>query len=253
MRTKKHFGQHFLNNETTAKDIVSALGDLDNKKVLEIGPGKGVLTQYLFPFCEEFAAVEIDREAADFVLDRWPDLRLINEDFLKSNISDIYRSEFHLIGNFPYNISSQIVFKIIEHHSLVSSWVGMFQLEMGERLLAGPGSKQYGILSVLLPFYYILEKVMVLGPEAFNPPPKVKSIVIKAERVNHSAKCDMHLLKKVVKAAFNQRRKVLSNSLKTIIAKEVLIQSQFANLRPENLSPQDFEQLCLFIESNVGN
>ena len=252
MRTKKHFGQHFLHQTETARQIVEALGPLGDKRIVEIGPGKGVLTQFMHEEAQAFTAIEIDPEAAEYVQGLWPQIKLLNQDVLKVDFSSIYQEPFHLIGNFPYNISSQIVFAILEQSEWVESWVGMFQLEMGERLIAGPGSKQYGILSVILPFYYELEKVMVLGPGAFQPPPKVKSIVVKAKRSELSMKCNPKLFKQVVKTAFNQRRKVLSNSLKTILPKETLNQSQFANLRPENLSPQDFEQLCLFIESNVG-
>lgn len=253
MKAKKHFGQHFLTSPETAQQIVHALGVLSDKRIVEIGPGKGILTQFLYEQCLDFSAIEIDPEVVEFVGTEWPDLNLINQDVLKTDFESIYGQPFHLIGNFPYNISSQIVFKLIENQDLIQSWVGMFQLEMGKRLLAGPGSKQYGILSVILPFYFKLEEVMVLGPAAFSPPPKVNSIVIKAERSDLSLSCNPKLFKRVVKTAFNQRRKVLSNSLKTILPKETLNQSQFANLRPENLSPQDFEQLSLFIESNVAH
>lgn len=253
MKAKKHFGQHFLYHPETAKTIVQALGETSSKKVLEIGPGKGVLSQFLYKDCEAFKAVEIDPEAAQYVQEHYPGIDIILKDFLKLDLLSCFDGPFHLIGNFPYNISSQIVFKILDNHALVESWVGMFQLEMGQRLLSGPNSKQYGILSVLIPFYYELEKVMILPPGAFQPPPKVKSIVIKAKRIEHEFKCDPNLLRRVVKTAFNQRRKVLSNSLSSIIPKETLNKCHFANLRPENLEPSDFEELCVFIESNVDH
>ena len=253
MKAKKHFGQHFLTNASTAQRIVDALGTLGNKQVLEIGPGMGVLTQFLLNDCKGFKVVEIDHDAADYVQKQWPNLDIIRADFLKLDLSLCFQDSFYIIGNFPYNISSQIIFKIIERHDLIEGWVGMFQLEMGNRLLSGPHSKQYGILSVLLPFYFKLDKVMTLAPGSFNPPPKVNSIVVKAIKSNHLMKCDEKLLFRVVKTAFNQRRKVLSNSLSSILSKEILNTSQFANLRPENLSYLQFEELCLFIEEHVGS
>lgn len=253
MKAKKHFGQHFLTNKDTAQTIVGALGDVEDQKVLEIGPGMGILTQFLRSKCGEFKVVEIDHEAAEFIASTWPDQEIILKDFLKLDLQEVFNAPFHIIGNFPYNISSQIVFKILERSDLVQSWVGMFQLEMGERLYAEPHSKKYGILSVLIPFYYEVSKVMVLPPGAFNPPPKVKSVVLKAVPSRHKMRCDEKLLFRVVKTAFNQRRKVLSNSLKSILPKEVLNTSQFANLRPENLTYTDFEELSLFIQKHVSS
>ena len=253
MKAKKHFGQHFLTSADTSERIANALGDVSKDNVLEIGPGMGILTQFVKELSGNFKVVEIDPEAAAYVQGKWPEMTIIQMDFLKLDLKQVFSGPFHIIGNFPYNISSQIVFKIIENADLVTSWVGMFQLEMGERLYAEPHSKKYGILSVLLPFYYKIQKVMVLAPGAFNPPPKVKSIVLKAERSHYQMRCEQAMLFRVVKTAFNQRRKVLSNSLSSIISKEVLNTSQFANLRPENLSHTDFEELTLFIQENVGN
>lgn len=253
MKAKKHFGQHFLTNQDTAKRIVEALGDRSQDSVLEIGPGMGILTQFLRECTQDFKVVEIDDEAADLIEEKWPDQQIVRGDFLKVDLGSIFERPFHLIGNFPYNISSQIVFKILEHPELVRSWVGMFQLEMGNRLIAVPNNKQYGILSVLLPFYYKVEKVMVLPPGAFSPPPKIKSIVLKAEPSGYEMRCSKDLLYRVVKLAFNQRRKVLSNSLSSLIPKDVLNRTQFANLRPENLDHVQFEELCLYIEDYVSS
>ena len=251
MKAKKHFGQHFLVSSDVAGRIVNALQVEPEQAVLEIGPGKGILTAHLRERFSQLKVVEIDTEAAALIRNRWSNLQLIDADFLKLDLRQHFDEQFAIIGNFPYNISSQIVFKILDHHDQITDWVGMFQLEMGQRLLSGPGSKQYGILSVLLPFYYELEKVMTLKPGAFDPPPKVNSIVLSAKRVDHQWRCSATTLKNVVKMAFNQRRKQLVNSLKGIIPKDQLIQTHFANLRPENLSPQDFEELSVFIESNV--
>ena len=252
MRAKKHFGQHFLTNADTARRIAEALGPIGDRQVLEIGPGTGVLTQFL-QNAGSLKVVEIDSEAAAHVRDRWPDLVIVEADFLKVDLHTIFQGRYSVIGNFPYNISSQIVFRLIEDAERIDGWVGMFQLEMGERLIASPGNKQYGILSVLLPFYYELKKVMVLPPGAFHPPPKVKSIVLKADARNYPMRCEASMLHRVVKTAFNQRRKVLSNSLKGILSKEVLNKSQFANLRPENLTYQDFEELTLYVQEHVAD
>lgn len=253
MKAKKHFGQHFLTNNDTAKRIVDALGPLGEKSVLEIGPGMGVITQFMVNDCKQFKAVEIDTEAQDFLANKFPGIDIIKGDFLKIDLAKHFDGQFDLIGNFPYNISSQIVFKILDNVANIPRWVGMFQLEMGERLIAKPEDKKaYGILSVLLPFYYKVEKVMVLPPGAFNPPPKVKSVVLKAERIDYDMQCSPVMLKRVVKTAFGQRRKTLSNSLSSIVPKSLIIQHQFANLRPENLTHQQFEELTLFIEKHVG-
>jgi 16S rRNA (adenine1518-N6/adenine1519-N6)-dimethyltransferase len=254
LKAKKHFGQHFLTSDETAQTIVQALGDITTKDVLEIGPGMGIITQFMVYESKSFQAVEIDPEAADLLEKKFEGIQLIKADFLKVNLTKYFTSSFSLIGNFPYNISSQIVFKILEHSDLITNWVGMFQLEMGIRLVAQPKDKKdYGILSVLVPFYYKIETVMKLPPSAFNPPPKVNSIVVKAEKSNHIPKCDMVLLKRVVKTAFGQRRKTLSNSLSSILPKDIINTHQFATLRPENLTYLQFEELSLFVERHVGN
>ena len=254
LKAKKHFGQHFLTSNETAQTIVNGLGDISTQDVLEIGPGMGIITQFMVTAARQFKAVEIDPEAATYLEKHFEKIELIKADFLKINIRDYYQDQFSLIGNFPYNISSQIVFKIIENTSLIERWVGMFQLEMGIRLVALPKDKKdYGILSVLVPFYYSVETIMTLPPGAFNPPPKVNSIVVKATRRNHEFRADPALIKHVVKTAFGQRRKTLSNSLSQIIPKEVFKTHPFSTLRPENLTHLEFEELCVFIAVNVIN
>ena len=254
MKAKKHLGQHFLTSQTTAQKIVNGLDTIDNEDVLEVGPGMGILTQYLLKSAKTFRAVEIDNDASNYLKNIWQNLEIIQADFLKINLNDYYNDTFRLIGNFPYNISSQIVFKIIENSHLINQWVGMFQLEMGIRLVAQPKDKKdYGILSVLMPFYYDVEQMMTLPPSAFYPPPRVNSIVVKARKKEHIFKADPKLIKRVVKTAFGQRRKTLRNSLASIIAKELLINHQFATLRPENLTYLQFEELCVFIEPHVSN
>ncbi|MBT6234859.1 MAG: ribosomal RNA small subunit methyltransferase A [Bacteroidetes bacterium] len=254
MKAKKHFGQHFLTSNETAQTIVNGLGDISQQDVLEIGPGMGIITQFMLHEAKRFRAVEIDPEAATYLKEHYPKIELIKADFLKVNLLDYYTQPFSLIGNFPYNISSQIVFKIIENTDLIEQWVGMFQYEMGVRLVAQPkDKKEYGILSVLTPFYYKVETVMKLGPEAFNPPPQVNSIVVTATRVIHPWKCDPKLLKRVVKTAFGMRRKTLSNGLASIIPKEILNTHRFSTLRPENLTYLEFEELTAFIEKHVSH
>lgn len=254
MKAKKHFGQHFLKSNTTAQTIVKGLGDISIQDVLEIGPGMGIITQFMVTKAKSFKAVEIDPEAAIYLEQKFDKIELIKADFLKVKLSDYFSSEFSLIGNFPYNISSQIVFKILENYSQIPRWVGMFQLEMGIRLVGQPkDKKQYGILSVLVPFYYQVETIMHLPPEAFDPPPKVNSIVVKAERRSHEWKCTPFVLKKVVKLAFGQRRKTLSNSLASLIPKDVFKSHHFSTLRPENLNYLQFEELTSLIENHVNN
>jgi len=254
MKAKKHFGQHFLTSNTTAQSIVDGLGDISTQDVLEVGPGMGIITQFMLSEAKRFRAVEIDPEAATYLENNFANIELIKADFLKVNLRDYYTDSFCLIGNFPYNISSQIVFKIIENHDLVERWVGMFQLEMGIRLVAQPKDKKdYGILSVLVPFYYEVETMMKLPPEAFDPPPKVNSIVVSATRKNHEWKCDPKFLKRVVKTSFGMRRKTLSNSLASIVPKNILNTHPFSTLRPENLTYLQFEELCVFIEKNVSD
>lgn len=251
MKAKKHFGQHFLTDPTTAEKIVDALGDISHKKVLEIGPGKGILTSFLVKKSQEFKAIDIDPDAKEYLSVNLPKAEVILKDFLKCDLPEIYPTDFSLIGNFPYNISSQIVFKIIENHHFVEEWVGMFQLEMGQRLIATvDDGKEYGILSALLPFYYKIEKVMTLPPGAFSPPPKVNSIVLKATRIHHDWQCKPSLLKSVIKTAFGQRRKMIVNSLSGMVSKEILSNCEYGLLRPENIAPLQFELLTAFIEKN---
>ncbi|MDC0579923.1 16S rRNA (adenine(1518)-N(6)/adenine(1519)-N(6))-dimethyltransferase RsmA [Bacteroidia bacterium] len=254
MKAKKHLGQHFLTSQDTAEMIVNSLGEILEEDVLEIGPGMGILTQFLLQRSKNFCAVEIDPDAIHYLKNHFIPFQIIQADFLKINLNDYFQKPIRLIGNFPYNISSQIVFKIIENRDLIKKWVGMFQLEMGIRLFAKPEDKKnYGILSVLVPFYYDIEEVMQLPPNAFNPPPKVNSIVLTATLKNHEFKANPQFIKQVVKTAFGQRRKTLSNSLASIIPKELLIRHQFATLRPENLTYLQFEELCVFIESHVSH
>ena len=246
VRPKKQLGQHFLNNEEIAFRIVQAIQKID-QPILEIGPGMGVLTKHLIKH-DHFSVVEIDTESVIYLQRKFPDLSIIEGDFLQLPLEDIYSTPFTIIGNFPYNISSQILFKILDHRNLCTEVVGMFQKEVAERVAAPPGKKSYGILSVLLQAYYDIEYLFTVDENQFNPPPKVKSAVIRITR-NHDKKlnCDEQLFKTVVKTAFNQRRKTLRNSLKNIPLNPAFKDNPILNLRPEQLSIQQFEFITLHI------
>jgi len=264
VRPKKGLGQHFLTDQTIARNIVGALkgagdGDMDGGNnsfdALEIGPGMGVLTQYLLARSDlRLKVIEIDGESVRYLLEKWPQLGpvLYEADFLQTNLSKLFKGKFSVIGNFPYNISSQIFFKILDYKEQVPEVVCMIQKEVAERIAAPPGSKTYGILSVLLQAWYDIEYLFTVGEGAFVPPPKVKSAVIRLTRNSRTKlDCDERVFKMVVKTAFNQRRKKISNSLKPLIEDPVKqewgyvrkLQADervFANARPEQLTVEQF-------------
>lgn len=243
VRAKKHLGQHFLTDENIAKNIVDALSLENYSKVLEVGPGMGVLTKYLLDKKAEIFVAEIDRESIDYLKNHYPKLenQHFTGDFLKINISDVFKDQVAVIGNFPYNISSQILFKIIDFYDDVPEMVGMFQKEVAERTAAVPRTKDYGILSVLVQALYDVKYLFTVHENVFNPPPKVKSGVIKLTRNPKEGLAGNEVLfKKIVKAGFNQRRKKLSNSLKVLEIPEALQNHPFLEKRAEELSVQDF-------------
>lgn len=250
VKPKKHLGQHFLKNETLAKNITEAL-DEKIPNVLEVGPGMGVLTKYLLASKKNLKAIELDAESVLYLQEQYPYLKdaVFNEDFLKCDLIKIFdNAPFQLIGNFPYNISSQILFKAIENKSLIPVVVGMFQKEVAERIASKPGNKAYGILSVLLQAYYNIEYLFTVNENEFIPPPKVKSGVVKLTRNSVSKlACDEKLFKTVVKSGFNQRRKTLRNSLKGITGNK-LIEHKFLSKRAEELSVEDFVELTNTID-----
>jgi 16S rRNA (adenine1518-N6/adenine1519-N6)-dimethyltransferase len=253
VRAKKHLGQHFLNDTNIASQIVDSLS-LDYP-VLEVGPGMGVLTRLLVQRPGiQLKVVEIDRESVTYLNEHFPELRsnIISGDFLKLKVSDIFSTPFSVIGNFPYNISSQIFFKVLENRESVPQVVGMVQKEVAERMAAGPGSKTYGILSVLLQAFYNIEYLFTVHEHVFTPPPKVKSAVIRLTRNQVQAlPCDEKLFKQVVKATFNQRRKAIRNSLKLIhFDRNSVLDSPYLTKRPEQLSVDDFVQLTLLVQQN---
>jgi 16S rRNA (adenine1518-N6/adenine1519-N6)-dimethyltransferase len=251
VRAKKHLGQHFLNDETVAENIVDSLTLHGNySKVLEIGPGMGVLTKILFKKKEfETSVIEIDSMAVEYLRIHFPEIknRIIQGDFLEMDLPAFSEKPFAVIGNFPYNISTQILFKVYDNRQLIPELVGMFQKEVAERIASKPGNKSYGILSVLLQAYYGIEYLFTVDEHLFTPPPKVKSGVIHLRRnKNFQLDCDETLFKKVVKTAFNQRRKTLRNALKPITTKTDL---PFLSKRAEELSYLDFVELTNKIES----
>lgn len=250
VKAKKFLGQHFLTDERIAERIVESLSTETNH-VLEIGPGMGVLTKYLIKKDElDFHVVEIDRESVAYLHDHYPTLDVIEGDFLQYDLTSLFHDTFSIIGNFPYNISSQILFKVFDNRDRVSEVVGMFQKEVAERVAAGPGSKTYGILSVLLSAFYNIEYLFTVNENVFNPPPKVKSAVIRLRRNNvKSLECDEKLFVQVVKAGFNQRRKTLRNALRQLNLPLDRISEETLAKRAEQLSVAQFIEITKTIES----
>lgn len=252
VKAKKYLGQHFLTDKNIAEKIVNSLHSCDQyRQVLEVGPGMGILSDFLLRK-EEFQTylIDIDTESYEYLQKRYPDLgeRLINGDFLELNFKEIFPGPFGIIGNFPYNISSQILFKVLDNRDQVVELVGMFQKEVAQRCAEKPGSKEYGILSVFLQAYYKVEYLFSVKPGVFNPPPKVTSAVIRLTR-NDVAKldCDEKLFWQVVKAGFNQRRKTLRNSLSSLVSREDMNDDPLLDLRAERLSVADFVKLTNLI------
>ncbi|OFX85688.1 MAG: 16S rRNA (adenine(1518)-N(6)/adenine(1519)-N(6))-dimethyltransferase [Bacteroidetes bacterium GWF2_33_16] len=251
VRPKKSLGQHFLKDQNIARKIVAALDQCKQKTILEIGPGTGVLTSILLSQQEiNLYAIEVDTEAYEYLKIEYPQLRekLILADFLKINIRDYFQDPITMIGNFPYNISSQIFFKVLENRDLVLDVVCMIQKEVADRIKASHGNKTYGILSVFLQAFYDIEYLFTVGPNVFDPPPKVNSAVIHLKRNNRKAlDCNEELFFKVVKLGFNQRRKTLRNSLKSILV-NLPTDNPIFNKRPEQLSVDELIYLTNIID-----
>ncbi len=252
VKAKKYLGQHFLRDENIARRISESLSDRVGN-VLEIGPGMGVLTKYVlqrnYP---NFWVIEIDEESVRYLENHYPELKnhIYFGDFLKLDLSQLFLAEkFSIIGNFPYNISSQILFKVFENRRQIPEVVGMFQKEVAERVAAKPGNKIYGILSVLLSVYYDIEYLFTVDEHVFNPPPKVKSAVIRLVRNDVAAlDCNETLFVQVVKAGFNQRRKTLRNALKALNRSLENVPDEFLQARAEQLSADDFIEITKILE-----
>ena len=249
VRAKKSLGQHFLRDLGVAQRIAETI---ESGRVLEIGPGMGVLTQFLLKNPQiDLTAVELDHESVEYLNEWYPELKVIEADFLKMNLDELYpEGEFNIIGNYPYNISSQIFFKVLEYKDRISVCSGMLQKEVAERLASKPGKKAYGILSVLLQAWYDIEYLFTVDARLFNPPPKVQSAVIRLRRNRRrQLDCDEKLFKTVVKTAFNQRRKQLRNSLQVLAGKgNPILQEELFTKRPEQLGVEEFQELTKLLQ-----
>lgn len=251
VRAKKHLGQHFLRDLEVARRIAASLPLDGLTSVLEIGPGTGVLTQFLLQNPDiDLTAVELDSESVVYLNQHYPQLKVVEADFLKMDLKNLFSDKFCVIGNLPYNISSQIFFKMLDNKDQIPCLVGMIQKEVAERMAAKEGNKTYGILSVLMQAYYSIDYLFTVHEHVFDPPPKVKSAVIRLTRNDVSRiNCDEKLFKTVVKTAFNQRRKQMRNSLKPLIAKEnPVFADPIFDKRPEQLSVDAFIELTNMIE-----
>ena len=256
VRAKKALGQHFLRDLGVAQQIAESLVFEQNRMpVLEVGPGMGVLTQFLLQNPHiELTAIELDRESVDYLTVNFPQLHLIQGDFLRLDLNVLYpEGEFCVIGNYPYNISSQIFFKVLDYKDRIPCCSGMIQKEVAERLAAKPGNKQYGILSVLMQTWYDIEYLFTVHEHVFDPPPKVKSAVVRFTRnKRRRLECDEDLFKQVVKTAFNHRRKQMRNSLMPLLGKgNILLETDIFKCRPEQLSVEEFIGLTNVIEADL--
>ncbi|MBO4599351.1 MAG: 16S rRNA (adenine(1518)-N(6)/adenine(1519)-N(6))-dimethyltransferase RsmA [Bacteroidales bacterium] len=254
VRAKKALGQHFLKDEGIARQIAESLTGA-TPHVLEIGPGMGVMTKYLLENkALDFHAIEIDRESVAYLHQHYPTLHVIEGDFLALNLQHLFTEPFAVIGNFPYNISSQILFKVYDNRAQIPELVGMFQKEVAERVAAKPGSKTYGILSVLLSAFYDIEYLFTVHEHVFNPPPKVKSAVIRMRRNGvQRLDCDEQLFTRVVKIGFNQRRKTLRNALRQLELPLDNIPADLLAQRAEQLSVEQFVQITQLLNMNNVN
>lgn len=252
VKAKKHLGQHFLKDENIAQKIADTLPESGFDRILEIGPGMGVLTKYLLNKNQELSVIEIDRESVAYLQSHYPDLEanILSEDFLKLDLKALFpQKQLAIIGNFPYNISTQIVFKALENRDVVPVFSGMFQKEVAERIASKPGNKVYGILSVLTQAFYEVEYLFTVSEQVFSPPPKVKSGVIRLVRKrDFHLDCDEVLFFKVVKTAFQQRRKTLRNSLKLFELDADATTDKIFSERPERLGVNEFVALTKLVE-----
>lgn len=256
VKPKKFLGQHFLTDLKVASDIADTVDACPDIPVLEVGPGMGVLTQFILKKPREFKVVEIDFESVPYLQEHFPELgdNIIEGDFLQMDLTKVFDGRpFVLTGNYPYNISSQIFFRMVDNRNLIPCCTGMIQKEVAERMAADPGSKTYGVLSVLIQAWYDVEYLFTVHEHVFNPPPKVKSAVIRLTRNNkESLGCDEKLFRRIVKTVFTQRRKMLRNPMKQILGKDCpILSDDIFNKRPEQLSVQDYIDLTNKVEGLV--
>lgn len=254
---KKKLGQHFLKDLSIAQAIANTVDAYPALPLLEVGPGMGVLTQFLMKKERPLKVVEIDDESVTYLRKAYPNFEdnIVEDDFLKMHLENLFKGNpFVLTGNYPYNISSQIFFKMLEYKELIPCCTGMIQKEVAERIAASPGKKAYGILSIFIQCWYNVEYLFTVNPEAFNPPPKVKSAVIRMTRNSTvSLGCDETLFRTIVKTVFTQRRKTLRNGIKSIVCKDSpLLNDSIFDKRPEQLSIRDFIKLTNDVEKELG-
>jgi 16S rRNA (adenine1518-N6/adenine1519-N6)-dimethyltransferase len=255
VKAKKHFGQHFLSDKNIANRIVESLSVNEVDLVVEVGPGMGILTEILLNKNINCSFVEIDKESVEYLCNKFPLIKdkILFDDFLKLDLEKHFKGKIALIGNFPYNISSQILFKMLDSKDKVVELVGMFQKEVADRVVSNPGSRVYGIISVFIQAFYNAEKLFNLGPEFFSPPPKVDSTIIRLVRNSiNKLDCDEKLFTKIVKHTFNQRRKMIRNGLKSIDNIDGF-DSDYLTLRPEQLSVNDFVKLTNQLDEFLTN
>lgn len=257
VKPKKFLGQHFLTDLKVASDIADTVDACPDIPVLEVGPGMGVLTQYILKKNRDFKVVEIDFESVPYLHEHFPELgdNIIEGDFLKMNLADVFGGKpFVLTGNYPYNISSQIFFKMVENKELIPCCTGMIQKEVAERMAAAPGSKTYGVLSVLIQAWYDVEYLFTVHENVFNPPPKVKSAVIRLTRnEKQTLGCDEKLFRRIVKTVFTMRRKMMRNGMKQILGKDhPMLADEIFTKRPEQLSVQDYIELTNRVEAALS-
>lgn len=256
VKPKKFLGQHFLTDLSVAQRIADTIDACPDIPVLEVGPGMGVLTQYIIPKGREFKVVEIDFDSVPYLHEHFPQLgdNIIEGDFLQMNLHEVFGGRpFVLTGNYPYNISSQIFFKMVENKDLIPCCTGMIQKEVAERMAASPGSKTYGVLSVLIQAWYDVEYLFTVNENVFNPPPKVKSAVIRLTRNGKSTLgCDEQLFRRIVKTVFTMRRKMMRNGMKQILGKDSpMLADPIFTQRPEQLSVQDYIDLTNRVSSEL--
>lgn len=264
VKPKKFLGQHFLKDLSIAQDIANTVDACPDIPVLEVGPGMGVMTQYLIPKKRDLKVVELDYESVAYLKENFEELNgsIVEADFLTLDLNEIFNGkQFVLTGNYPYNISSQIFFKMLDYKEIIPCCTGMIQKEVAERIAAAPGSKTYGILSVLIQAWYSVEYLFTVNEHVFNPPPKVKSAVIRMTRNSTTdLGCNEQLFKKVVKTTFNQRRKMIRGSLKPLFGSKNPAQTstsgfwqcRFMEQRPEQLSIQEFVELTNMVEKELN-
>ena len=258
IKPQKFLGQHFLTDLSVAQRIANTVDAYPDIPILEVGPGMGVLTQYIIPKQRPFKVVEIDFDSVPYLHEHFPELgdNIIEGDFLKMDLQEVFDGKpFVLTGNYPYNISSQIFFKMVENRNLIPCCTGMIQKEVAERMAASPGGKTYGVLSVLIQAWYDVEYLFTVHENVFNPPPKVKSAVIRLIRNNkQTLGCDEQLFRRIVKTVFTMRRKMMRNGMKQILGKDspMLADPMFTK-RPEELSVQDYVDLTNRVEAELSN